>query len=64
MPWPPGLILLPFAEAVPLVDKVNVLAGTHNEPSTFSHGDTLPLVARPWGFNHWAVQTEGSSAWD
>jgi len=23
----------------------------------FSEGNTLPLLARPWGFNHWAPQT-------
>ncbi|CAJ1357137.1 unnamed protein product, partial [Effrenium voratum] len=42
------------------VDQVNVLAGTSNVPGGFSHGNTLPIVARPWGFNHWAVQSEGS----
>ena len=27
-------------------------------------GNTLPLVGRPWGFNHWALQTnDGRSAW-
>jgi hypothetical protein len=23
----------------------------------FSEGNTLPLLGRPWGFNHWAPQT-------
>eukprot|EP00913_Durusdinium_trenchii_P018795 g17662.t1 len=42
-----------------LVDEVNLLARTDNLPGSFSLGNTLPLVARPWGFNHWSVQTEG-----
>ena len=24
----------------------------------FSEGNTLPLLGRPWGFNHWAPQTQ------
>ncbi|CAK9093491.1 unnamed protein product [Durusdinium trenchii] len=39
---------------------VNVLAGTaggQNAGTHHSTGNVLPLVARPWGFNHWAPQS-------
>lgn len=46
---------------------VNMLAGTFTDGRSFSTGNTLPLIARPWGFNHWAPQTarqDGrSSSW-
>ena len=46
------------------VDYVNLLAGSFTRGDVFSTGNTLPLVGRPWGFNHWALQTnEGRSAW-
>ena len=32
-------------------------AGTFTEGQQFSTGNTLPLIGRPWGFNHWAPQT-------
>ncbi len=35
-------------------DLVNTLAGTDSR-FDYSTGNTLPLVARPWGFNHWQV---------
>ena len=38
-------------------DYVNLLAGTFTDGNVFSTGNTLPLVGRPWGFNHWAPQT-------
>jgi putative alpha-1,2-mannosidase len=38
------------------VDFVNILGGT-NSRYDMSHGGTLPIVARPWGFNHWAPYT-------
>jgi putative alpha-1,2-mannosidase len=38
-------------------DFVNLLAGTFTDGNIFSTGNTLPLVGRPWGFNHWAPQT-------
>lgn len=46
------------------VSLVNVLAGT-NARSDLSSGNTLPIVARPWGFNHWAVQSRdtGDAFW-
>ena len=39
-----------------LPNEVNILSGT---ASTFdqSHGNTLPIVARPFGMAHWAMQT-------
>eukprot|EP00441_Pelagodinium_beii_P019258 CAMPEP_0197666792 /NCGR_PEP_ID=MMETSP1338-20131121/63871_1 /TAXON_ID=43686 ORGANISM="Pelagodinium beii, Strain RCC1491" /NCGR_SAMPLE_ID=MMETSP1338 /ASSEMBLY_ACC=CAM_ASM_000754 /LENGTH=745 /DNA_ID=CAMNT_0043245883 /DNA_START=100 /DNA_END=2337 /DNA_ORIENTATION=- len=52
----------PVHEGSLLVDKVNILAGTQSA-SDFSHGNTLPLIARPWGFNHWAVQNQEGTAW-
>ena len=35
---------------------VRPLQGTDSEPD-FSNGNTLPLVARPWGMTHWTPQT-------
>jgi putative alpha-1,2-mannosidase len=32
----------------------NLLTGTFSSPG-FSTGNTLPLVARPFGFNHWSL---------
>ena len=52
-----------FAIEAP-VDYVNLLAGSFTRGDVFSTGNTLPLVGRPWGFNHWALQTnDGRSAW-
>ena len=39
------------------IDFVNLLAGTFTDGQQFSTGNTLPLVGRPWGFNHWSPQT-------
>ena len=45
-------------------DYVNLLAGSFTDGSKFSTGNTLPLVGRPWGFNHWSPQTNpGRSSW-
>jgi len=38
-------------------ELVNLLAGTFTDGQMFSTGNTLPLVGRPWGFNHWSPQT-------
>lgn len=35
----------------------NLLAGSFTDGNKFSTGNTLPLIGRPWGFNHWAPQT-------
>ena len=42
-------------------ELVNLLAGSFTDGATFSTGNTLPLVGRPWGFNHWAPQTKDGS---
>lgn len=39
-----------------LVTKVNILQGTRSERD-FSTGNTLPIIARPWGMHHWSLQT-------
>lgn len=48
-------------------DYVNVMIGSYGSESIQRHhssGNTLPLVARPWGFNHWAPQTtKDSTSW-
>lgn len=43
-------------------EYTNLLAGSFTDGNQFSTGNTLPLVARPWGFNHWTVQTRGSNS--
>merc|ERR1740138_1740085 len=44
------------AESNALLDSANLLMGTDSD-SSFSRGNVLPIVARPFGFNHWAPQT-------
>jgi predicted alpha-1,2-mannosidase len=39
-----------------LADLVNVLQGTDSTP-LFSRGNTLPIVAMPFGMAHWTLQT-------
>jgi putative alpha-1,2-mannosidase len=44
-------------------EYVNILGGTQSE-SGLSHGGTLPLIGRPWGFNTWAPYTNpGGGGW-
>jgi putative alpha-1,2-mannosidase len=43
-------------------DFVNLLAGTFKDDTAYSTGNTLPLIGRPWGFNHWAPQTRGTGS--
>lgn len=38
------------------VDYVNALVGT-NANRSFSHGNTYPVVTRPWGMNFWTART-------
>ncbi len=45
-----------------LLRYVNPLQGT-NSHHGLSTGNTLPLVARPFGMNHWSAQTDQSSGW-
>lgn len=50
-------------EAENLVDYVNPLMGTESTYE-FSHGNTYPAVAVPWGVNFWSPQTgENRSGW-
>lgn len=45
------------------VDYVNTLMGTESTYS-FSHGNTYPAVAVPWGVNFWSPQTgENRNGW-
>eukprot|EP01036_Dinobryon_divergens_P029889 gene29887-39057_t len=37
---------------------VRPLAGSFTDGDKFSTGNTLPLIGRPWGFNHWSPQTK------
>lgn len=46
-----------------LLDSANLLMGTESDPA-FSQGNVLPIVARPFGFNHWAPQNNRpAGAW-
>lgn len=46
-----------------LSSKVNPLMGTDSD-FKFSHGNTYPAVAVPWGMNFWSPQTgENGSGW-
>ncbi|MBQ3576325.1 MAG: glycoside hydrolase family 92 protein, partial [Coprobacter sp.] len=62
------IFLLLFAlsfvnKAESLVDYVNPLMGTESTFS-FSHGNTYPAVALPWGVNFWSPQTgENRNGW-
>ena len=38
-------------------DYVNPLVGSFTDGTVHSSGNTLPLVARPWGFNHFSAVT-------
>jgi putative alpha-1,2-mannosidase len=39
----------------------NLLAGSFTDGNRLSTGNTLPLVGRPWGFNHWSPQTRDAN---
>lgn len=43
-------------KTVEFVDYVNPLMGTEST-FAFSHGNTYPAVAVPWGMNFWSPQT-------
>ena len=50
-------------KTVEFVDYVNPLMGTEST-FAFSHGNTYPAVAVPWGMNFWSPQTgENGSGW-
>uniref|UniRef100_A0A7S4QCR5 Alpha-1,2-mannosidase n=1 Tax=Alexandrium monilatum TaxID=311494 RepID=A0A7S4QCR5_9DINO len=45
-------------------DFPDLLTGSFTDGRKFSTGNTLPLIARPWGFNHWSIQTNnGMTSW-
>ena len=48
--------------SIMLVDLVNPLQGTDSS-SLFSRGNTLPLVALPFGMAHWTLQTTSPGPW-
>jgi predicted alpha-1,2-mannosidase len=45
-----------------LVSLVNVLQGTDSN-YYFSHGNTLPIAALPFGMAHWTLQSRSNTAW-
>ena len=45
-----------------LVDLANPLQGT-DSTSLFSRGNTLPIVALPFGMAHWALQSSDANSW-
>ncbi len=54
---------MPKEEPFSPVDYVNPLMGTEST-FAFSHGNTYPAVAVPWGMNFWSPQTgENRSGW-
>ena len=44
------------------VGFVNVMQGTDSTP-VFSHGNTLPIAATPFGMAHWTLQTNAGTPW-
>ncbi|MDR3403685.1 MAG: GH92 family glycosyl hydrolase [Chthoniobacter sp.] len=48
--------------AGPLADLVNPLQGT-NSTKLFSRGNTLAIVAVPFGMAHWALQSSEAGSW-
>ncbi|RRA48265.1 GH92 family glycosyl hydrolase [Acidipila sp. EB88] len=44
------------------VELVNLLQGTQSTPR-FSHGNTLPIAATPFGMAHWTIQTDAGTPW-
>lgn len=45
-----------------LVSQVNILQGT-NSTRLFSRGNTLPIVALPFGMAHWTLESASDSPW-
>ena len=50
------------ANAGSLLRYVNPLQGTDSTPF-FSRGNTLPIVAMPFGMAHWALQSSSDEGW-
>jgi predicted alpha-1,2-mannosidase len=60
---PPSDVPSPTTAPRYLADYVNVLQGTNSSPS-YSRGNTLPIVAAPFGMAHWTIQTTSErSSW-
>ena len=53
---------MPRPETEDLTRYVNPLQGT-NSAQSFSRGNTLPLVSRPFGMTHWSPQTSEAERW-
>ena len=56
-----------MVESVPLLAEallplVNPLQGTESEQD-FSRGNTLAIVARPFGMTHWTLQSRNRERW-
>jgi predicted alpha-1,2-mannosidase len=45
-----------------LVSLVNILQGADSD-YYFSHGNTLPIAALPFGMAHWTLQSRSNTAW-
>src|SRR5215472_5321755 len=45
-----------------LVSLVNILQGTDSNYD-FSHGNTLPIAAMPFGMAHWTLQSRSDTPW-
>ena len=59
-----GLLVGPCTGVEAPEDFVNALAGSFTQGDRYSTGNTFPVIARPWGFNHWSVMTnKGDSSW-
>jgi predicted alpha-1,2-mannosidase len=50
------------ARSEELAGLVNILQGTDSNYS-FSHGNTLPIAALPFGMAHWTLQSRSNTAW-
>jgi predicted alpha-1,2-mannosidase len=53
---------IPPAPSLSLSDYVHVLQGTNSNPQ-FSRGNTLPIVAEPFGMAHWTLESRSGSPW-
>lgn len=50
------------SSALSLLGEVNLLQGTNSTPQ-FSRGNTLPIVAMPFGMAHWTLQSADEGPW-
>jgi predicted alpha-1,2-mannosidase len=57
-----GAARFPEEENGDLLRYVNPLQGTDSTPE-FSRGNTLPIVAMPFGMAHWTLQSSTRSGW-